>query len=139
MLPKSKNREGYFEFDLVQPLLTHEEARMCLLEFVSTVKDVTSYLPDNYGDSAMYWTPSTFPSGADHSNVDWRQFGIMLCFYLEDHHTEPTQQNHFLKELVDKGVYNEAFREDWVQSRRRNRVCKSELEFKLLIIPKKKH
>ena len=61
----------------------------------------------------------------------------MLCFYLEDHHTEPTQQNHFLKELVDKGVYNEAFREDWVQSRRRNRVCKSELEFKLLIIPKK--
>ena len=65
-----------------------------------------SYLSETFGNSVMYTIPSTFPPNADHSNVDWRQFGIMLCYILEPnedyHYTEPTTQNDFLKNYLKK-------------------------------------
>ena len=36
------------------------------------------YLEETYGKSIMYTIPTTFPIDANHSNIDWRQFGIML-------------------------------------------------------------
>ena len=163
ILPKDVNNR-YFEFDLVKPPLKCEEAKDCLIQFSSSVKDALasihereithldirlenicyddtcskallidfdrsvpslmfgsgiSYLLESYGNSVMYRIPSTFPPDANHSHVDWRQFGIMLCYILEPNHdyhfTEPTPQNDFLKKLLEEGKYDGTLYDAWVE------------------------
>ena len=66
----------------------------------------------------MYATTETFPPGAHNSNIDWRQFGIISCFILKNnedyYYSEPTPRNLFLKELLDKGIYNETVHDNCV-------------------------
>ena len=78
-----------------------------------------SYLSETFGNSVMYTIPSTFPPNADHSNVDWWQFGIMLCNILERnedyHYTKPTPQNDCLKKLLEKGKCDKILHDQWVE------------------------
>ena len=97
-------------------------SKALLIDFDRSVEEALflsnpAYLEETYGKSIMYRVPTTFDIDADHSNLDWRQFGIMLCYILEPnedyHHTEPKPQNRFLKELVQRGVYDPDLHDEW--------------------------
>ena len=106
-------------FDLVQPPLTCVEARMCLLEFVSTIRDaITSLRERKIAHLDIRLENICFDVNSSKAlliDVD-RSVKYTLLEHNEDYrHTEPTSLNCFLKKLVEEGICDETLHDQWVQ------------------------